>query len=88
MNILQRLKSAGGSGAGAAFAMGGALAVLFMSDAALGLTENAYNYTKAKTGYVGISNLGMAPNKGGGDFNNSANGGDSAQTRFNVSAQA
>ena len=75
MNILQRLKSAGGSGAGAAFAMGGALAILFMSGAAVAITENSYNYTNARTGYVGISNLGMVPNKAAGDYDNSPSGG-------------
>ena len=75
MNILQRLKSAGGSSAGAAFAMGGALAVMFMSGAAVAITENTYNYTNARTGYVGISNLGMVPNKAAGDYDNSPSDG-------------
>jgi hypothetical protein len=75
MNILQRLKSAGGSGAGAAFAMGGALAVLFMSGAAVAITENTYNYTNAKNGYLGISNLGMVPNKAAGEYDNSPSAG-------------
>ncbi len=72
MNILQRLKSAGGSSAATAFAAGGALAVLFMSGAAVAITENTYNYTNAKNGYLGISNLGMVPNKGAGDYDNGA----------------
>jgi len=75
MNIVQGLKSAGGSGAKAAFAVGGALAVLFMSGAAVAITENTYNYTNARTGYVGISNLGMVPNKAAGDYNNSPSDG-------------
>ena len=80
MNILQALKSAGGSSARAASVVGGALAVLFMSGAAVAITENTYNYTNAKNGYVGISNLGMVPNKGAGDYNNSPSDGLGADT--------
>ena len=72
MNTLRGLKSAGGLRAGAAFAVGGVLAVLFFSGAAV---ANTYNYTKAKNGYLGISNLGMVPNKGAGDYDNSPSSG-------------
>ena len=75
MNTLRRLRSANGSRAGAAFAVGGALAVVFTSGAAVAITENTYNYTNAKAGYVGISNLGMVPNKAAGDYDNNASSG-------------
>jgi hypothetical protein len=50
------------------------LGALFISGAALAITDTAFNYSAAKTGYYGISNLGLAPNEDGGDYFNTADG--------------
>ncbi len=57
-------KSLSGSRRTAAFAAGGALAVLFISGAAVAVTDTNFTYTTAKTGYYGIDAGAMAPAEG------------------------
>ena len=53
-----------------ALVAGGALGTLFVSGAALAITESSYNYTTPKTGYYGISNLGLAPRNHSNEYDN------------------
>jgi hypothetical protein len=55
-SFLTRLKSFSSLKAASA-----AFGALFLSGAAFAITDSAFNYTTPKTGYFGISNLGMAP---------------------------
>jgi hypothetical protein len=48
----------------------GAIGALFASGAAFAITDTTFTYSSPKTGYYGISNLGVAPNSPSADFVN------------------